>query len=190
MQQLKECIGSNLFEYRNKAGLTLQQLSELTSVSKTMLSGIEKAEMNPSITTLWKIADGLKIPISWLLNKKKIEVHLVRSKDSRPIVSEEGYSIRTIFPFDPQKHIEVYMKEINESNVMHFNGHGEGIMKYLMVHEGTLEVDISGTIYHLYVGDSIKFSANVKHSYKNIGKDTVKAYTIIYYPEKEMIEIT
>ncbi|MCH4889109.1 helix-turn-helix domain-containing protein [Acidaminobacter sp. JC074] len=190
MEQLKKCIGLNLYNYRNKAGLTLQQLSELTKVSKTMLSGIEKAEMNPSITTLWKIADGLKIPISWLMNEKKREITLVRNHDCTPTITETGYCIKTIFPFDPQKHIEVYVKEIEESHIIHSDGHREGIMEYLMIHEGTLEINIADTIYQLYEGDSIRFAADVEHSYKNIGKGSVKAYTIIYYPEKDMIEIT
>lgn len=183
MEQIKKCIGDNLYNFRNRAGLTLQQLSDISSVSKTMLSGIEKAEMNPSITTLWKIADGLKIPIGWLINEKKLSVDLVRKKDCQLTLTAEGYRIFTVFPFDPQQNIEVYMKEINKETIIKSQGHREGILEYIMVHEGIMELVIGDTMYHLYPGDSIKFSADVEHSYRNISHSKLKAYTIIYYPD-------
>lgn len=183
MNHIKKIIGANLSTLRVQMGLTLQQLSDVTTVSKAMLSGIEKGEMNPSITTLWKIADGLKIPITKLLNEKKQPVDLVRGSDLETFDVGEGYHVKNIFPFDPQKHIEVYVKSIEPGKCLESEGHREGIEEYIMVFEGQLEIIIGETMYQLSLGDSMKFKANCPHSYKNIGDSILKAYSVIYYEE-------
>ena len=56
---LNEIIAVNLKRLRAERGFSLGKLSELSGVSKVMLSQIEKGESNPTINTLWKIAGGL-----------------------------------------------------------------------------------------------------------------------------------
>ena len=46
-------------------GLSLEQVSALTGVSKTMLSQIESSKSIPTIATVFKIANGLKS--KWIL---------------------------------------------------------------------------------------------------------------------------
>ncbi|BDB00642.1 hypothetical protein CBOS2020_07160 [Clostridium botulinum] len=56
---LNDIISANLKKLRTDRNLSLGQLSELSGVSKVMLSQIEKEESNPTINTIWKIANGL-----------------------------------------------------------------------------------------------------------------------------------
>ena len=51
---LNEIIAVNLKRLRAERGFSLGKLSELSGVSKVMLSQIEKGESNPTINTLWK----------------------------------------------------------------------------------------------------------------------------------------
>lgn len=60
MEQSTEAISSNLKGYRENRNLSLDQLSDLTGVSKSMLRQIETGQSNPTITTIWKIANGLR----------------------------------------------------------------------------------------------------------------------------------
>lgn len=50
-------IGKNLQEIRKSRGLSLDQVSEMSGVSKGMLGQIERGESNPTISVLWKIVD-------------------------------------------------------------------------------------------------------------------------------------
>ena len=59
-------LGENLKAIRDKRGLNLNDVSELTGISKAMLSKIERGESVPTITTVWKIANGLKITLNAL----------------------------------------------------------------------------------------------------------------------------
>ena len=60
MSQLPK-VGQNLRRLRNGLGLSLDEASKLTGVSKAMLGQIERGESSPTISTLWKISSGLKV---------------------------------------------------------------------------------------------------------------------------------
>lgn len=57
-------IGERLKEIRANRVLTLDDTAKITGVSKPMLGQIERGQSIPTITTLWKIATGLKVPLS------------------------------------------------------------------------------------------------------------------------------
>ena len=60
-------IGSNIQAIRKRQKLTLDMLSEKSGVSKAMLSQIESEKVNPTVATVWKIAQGLEVDINTLL---------------------------------------------------------------------------------------------------------------------------
>lgn len=65
-------LGFALKYYRTKRGLSLSQLSEITGISKSYISRIEKGERkSPSVTLLYEMAKGLNIPMENLLNIAK-----------------------------------------------------------------------------------------------------------------------
>ena len=51
----------NIKKYREKAGLTQEQLSELAGISADYLSEIERGKKIPSMKRFFKIASALKI---------------------------------------------------------------------------------------------------------------------------------
>lgn len=66
--ELNEIIAENLKRLRTERGLSLGRLAELSGVSKVMLSQVEKGESSPTINTLWKIATGLQVPYTQLID--------------------------------------------------------------------------------------------------------------------------
>ena len=56
-------LGERLKAIRDSRNLNLSDVSELTGISKAMISKIERGESVPTITTVWKIANGLKITL-------------------------------------------------------------------------------------------------------------------------------
>lgn len=57
-------IGRFIREGRTTQGLTLKQLARRTGLSVSLLSQIERAESSASISSLYKIASALKVPMS------------------------------------------------------------------------------------------------------------------------------
>lgn len=74
MDDIQAIIAKNLVKLRKTRNLTLDQVSELTGVSKAMLGQIEKGKSTPTVTTLWKIANGLQVSFSVFLKEDKPKV--------------------------------------------------------------------------------------------------------------------
>lgn len=181
MQNIKYTIGKNLKKIRKDRHLTLQQLSDITGVSKSMLGEIERSVTNPTVTVLWKIANGLKIPFSTLIKEKKSPISIVHNEDIKPTIEGDRYIVSSIFNFDEDKKFEVYFKEFEPGGKLESEGHNKGVEEYILVSAGKLSLKINDRIYELHEGDAINFFADCPHTYYNDGNAIVKAFMIIYY---------
>lgn len=68
-------IGANIRALRTKNEVTLPALAQRAGISKGLLSKIETDEAsNPSISTLYKIAEGLDTSVAVLLGTERVAV--------------------------------------------------------------------------------------------------------------------
>ena len=65
-EDLHKTIGMNIRRIRKENALTLKQLARRTGLSVSLLSQIERAESSASVSSLYKVASGLKIRITTL----------------------------------------------------------------------------------------------------------------------------
>ncbi len=65
-EELHKTIGMNIRRIRKENALTLKQLARRTGLSVSLLSQIERAESSASVSSLYKVASGLKIRITTL----------------------------------------------------------------------------------------------------------------------------
>ena len=182
--QIKFNIGRNLNSIRKRRGLSLDRVSELTSVSKAMLGQIERGESTPTINVLWKIATGLKVSFSSLLANREEdkETLLIRYSESTPIIEEQGQM--RIFPqfmFDSNRGFEVFIIELEPGCTHRSDPHDEGVEEYISLIEGVLEVTIGEDVYALNKGDAIRYLANKEHIYRNLTDKCISFHHIIYY---------
>lgn len=80
---------------REERKLSMDELSKLSGVSKSMLAQIERGGGNPTISTLWKISNGMKVPLDALTVRPKSPYELVKTSDLQPLL-EDG---KVIIPF-------------------------------------------------------------------------------------------
>ena len=66
--ELGKIIAFNLKRLRMERNLSQGQLAKEAGISKAMLSDIEKGGSNPTINTIWKIANGLNVPYTKLMD--------------------------------------------------------------------------------------------------------------------------
>ena len=67
--ELHQTIGRNIRELRKTRGLTLKQMSRRTKLSVSLLSQIERAESSASVSSLFKVATALDVPITELFGE-------------------------------------------------------------------------------------------------------------------------
>jgi len=182
MKSLNLIIGNKLKDIRNKRNLSLDEVAKLTGVSKAMLGQIERGQSNPTVSTLWKIATGLKVPFSFFTDEDQDDLKVVYQKDINPIIEDNNrMKLYPIFPFDARNGLEIFTIEL-EPGCNHISTpHDDGVEEYIIVTEGEIEVSINEREFILQKGNSIRFMANKPHTYKNINQDKSTFQNIIFY---------
>ena len=176
-------LGENLKAIRDKRGLNLNDVSELTGISKAMLSKIERGESVPTITTVWKIANGLKITLNSLAGDGENNYTVKDIATMTPLIDEGGlFSLYNVFPFSPLDGVQVFYGVFKPG--YHYTPpmfiHESAKKEYCIVFQGELDVVIDDQTYHLSSGCGIDFNAHEKHGYINCGtSDAVVCFFLI-----------
>ncbi|TQR21709.1 helix-turn-helix domain-containing protein [Psychrobacillus vulpis] len=183
MEEIHLIIAKNLKALRENKKLSLEKVAELTGVSKTMIGQIERGESTPTITTIWKIANGLKISFTSLINTPQSDTKIVLRSDIQTLSEDNGkYRVYPNFPFEDDKRFEVYSVEIDKGGFLSADPHMEGTEELLTIFEGELTIRVNNNEYTVRSGDSIRFKADRPHTYHNSGETLARISMILYYP--------
>lgn len=175
-------VSQNIKRAREEKKLTLDAAAAVTGVSRSMLAQIERRDANPTISVLWKIANGYKVSFTSLVEKLPEYASVIFSSEVTPIVEDEGRYINyPIFSFDEEKLFETYRIVIEPMGRLEADAHLAGTEEYITVFEGQVQISVKGEIFYLNEGDSIRFKADTAHSYENMGNQKVQLSMIIYY---------
>ncbi len=104
MENLNIILATNLKQIREDRKLSLDNLAQITGVSKSMLGQIERGESNPTITTAWKIANGLKISFTELIKSTQENAVVIQKESIKPLVEDSGkYKGYPFFPYESER---------------------------------------------------------------------------------------
>ena len=78
MDTMNAIVAKNIRRLREENRLSMEELAKLSGVSKSMLAQIERGDGNPTISTLWKISNGMKVPFDALTVRPKAPYEIVR----------------------------------------------------------------------------------------------------------------
>lgn len=183
MEEIHLILARNLKALREKEKLSLEKVSQLSGVSKTMIGQIERGESSPSLTTIWKIANGLKISFTSLINNPQPDTKVVLRNEIQVLSEDNGrYRVFPYFPFQEDRRFEVYSVEIEIEGLLSSDSHREGTEEFITVFDGEVTIRVSEGEYKLKSGDSIRFRADRPHTYYNSGETLTRLSMTIYYP--------
>ena len=195
-EQIREFrIGEKIRELRQQKRLTLQELSELTTLSKPLLSQIENQQVIPPLATLLKIAKGLKVDIHFFFadagNSQKYVLtrrENVREDEKvpRPAVNEavRPYTYHSLAQGLRHKHMEPFLVEFEnrEWDDSLFFKH-EGDEEFVYVTEGELDFHYGDEVLRMRSGDSIYYDSGQPHGWVAVGERNARAVAIMYTKE-------
>lgn len=183
MENISLKIGERLKEIRQLRQMTLDDVAKITGVSKPMLGQIERGQSSPTIHTLWKIATGLKIPLSTLCKQQEADYTVVQL-DERDAISEEEGAMKAypLFPYDPVRNVEIFYIEFIPGVEHQLEPHANGVEEYVFVVQGTLALTIGTQQITLIEKQSVRFQADVPHVYYNCSQQRCSVYNMIFYP--------
>jgi transcriptional regulator with XRE-family HTH domain len=175
-------VAENLKAIRENKKLSLDQVAKLTGVSKSMLGQIERGEVNPTISVVWKIANGLKISFTSLLDHARSNVEIVRKNDVAPLIEDEDRFFNyPIFTFDETRRFEQYYIEIEPGGARSSEPHLPGTEEFVTAFGEGVVIALAGREFKLGDGDSIHFKSDVSHSYRNDGNKPARLHMTIFY---------
>ena len=182
MDTMSSMISANLKRIRKEKKFSLDAVAEMTGVSKSMLGQIERGESSPTVATLWKIATGLHISFTALLEAEAEETKLVSKEDLQALLSDEGrFRLYPFFPYDDSRKFEMLFIELEPGCRSESAPHEEGTEEYVIVIEGTLKLTIGENEYLIQKGNGIRYVASKAHIYENIGDVPSRVCMVIYY---------
>lgn len=186
-------LGEKLKALRLQNQMTLDELSQKSKVSKSLLSQIERNISVPTVTTLQKIAIAFGVPISSLFSENE-NFGSVSSNQSVNadciVVVQKGRRKKLIMPWgawqemlcpDLRHKIEfIFLHYPVGAKVEEFYSHdGE---ECGIVLEGRYKGTIGDQEIILEAGDSIYYDSSIPHRWENAGETEVKAIWAITPP--------
>lgn len=176
-------IGEKLKRIRANRGLALDDVAALTDVSKPMLGQIERGQSIPTVTTLWKIATGLKVPLSAFLEQQETEYSVTDIDANKAISENDGKMIAyPLLTYEPIRNMEVFYIEFEPTCQHKFDSHNEGVEEYVFIISGCLNMILDGKKIVLNEKQAIRFRADIPHEYNNPYKIKCTVQNIIFYP--------
>lgn len=181
-------IGYKIRKLRKEGRLTLQDLSDLSGLSKPLLSQIENDQVIPPIATLLKIAKGLKVGIHFFFAEEedRQKFVLLRSSDLESSSRRSGndspqnYLYHSLAPGLSQKSMEPFLVEFEAGewdDSLFYRHEGEEFI-YLLA--GILEFHYGQESMILKPGDSIYYDSSQAHGYISLGSEKAKAVAVLY----------
>ncbi|USG65622.1 XRE family transcriptional regulator [Brevibacillus ruminantium] len=184
MDNINVVLAENLKTLRTSKKLSLDKVAEMTGVSKTMLGQIERGESNPTIQTVWKIANGLKISFTALISHPQPDTRVVTKSEIQMLQQDDGkYRVYPFFPFEDNRQFEMYSVEIDSGGYVSAEPHREGTEEFITVYEGELTIRLNQEEYRIKSGESIRFKADRQHVYHNGGDLVTRLCMVISYPD-------
>lgn len=161
-------IAERVREFRLQLGLTVGQLAELTSLSKGMLSKIENAQASPSLVTLARLSEALKVPVTAFfrgLNEEQDVLHVKagRGLDIEHKGSGPGHRYQLLGTMRaPHNSLETLLVTLTErAEAFPLYQHPGTELIYMIA--GRIEYLYGSSRYLLEPGDAMQFVGEVPH---------------------------
>jgi transcriptional regulator with XRE-family HTH domain len=179
-------VGQQLKKLREERKVSMRSLARLSGLSANALSMIERGITSPSVSTLMKLSTALQVPITAFFRsepaREKIVFRKASERDRVPFMRGmiEGLGGETF-----SGRVEAFLLTLESggssgpSNLIH-NGH-----ELVFCLRGELEYEVEGKRYLLEAGDSLLFSSQFKHRWRNAGSSVVNAVVVISAYEED-----
>lgn len=169
MQPAAQTLARSLKRRRLERALSLSELARRSGVSKATLSALERGIGNPSVDTVWALAQALSIPFGDLFEDAEEDVIEVRRLDDAQVVTEEeGFRGRRLLTRHRRGALELYVLDIERGTRREAAAHSPGVIEHVIVIDGTAEVGPIDEPTQLQAGDCITFAADLPHIYRAV----------------------
>jgi XRE family transcriptional regulator, regulator of sulfur utilization len=171
-------LGRTVLKLRKANNMSLSELSEQSGVAKSIISQIERNETNPTLSTIWRLAQALDVSIERVLRGSDDEPFIEKSsRGETPIlVSEDGRCRLAIIGWiKTVEWLQWYDFSAEPGGALASEPHQPGSIECLSVLEGELEIEVAGVVETAGVGDTLRYRCDRPHVIRNRGAAPARA---------------
>jgi transcriptional regulator with XRE-family HTH domain len=166
MQPAAQALARSLKRRRLERAISLSELARRANVSKATLSSLERGSGNPSVDTVWALAQALNVPFGGLFDEEDGDaVRVLRLADARVVTDEAGFLGRRLLTRQGRGGLELYLLDLDGGAKRNASAHSPGVLEHVIVVSGRVEVGPDDDAATLEEGDCLTFSADLPHHY-------------------------
>jgi transcriptional regulator with XRE-family HTH domain len=169
-------IASRVRDLRKASGYTLDELADLSGVSRSMISLIERLETSPTAVVLNKLAAALGVTLAALFSDESAsaaEQPLARLSEQQVWKDpESGYVRRNVSPSECASPIELVEVTFPPGKSVAF----QNALRHVVTHqqiwvlEGAMEVSVGDKTWQLRTGDCLAMVLEQHIAFRNPGR--------------------
>lgn len=173
-------VGSRLRELREARNISMRSLAAKSGLSANALSMIERGKTSPSVSTLYKLSEGMGVDITAFFGEPVERQPIVFMKAAeRPRVSFQRGVWEDLGGANFVGRMEPFVLTLESGggsgpNAMLHSGH-----EFVFCLRGSLEYQVENQVFLLEPGDSLIFAAEFRHRWRNTGNTVVNALIIL-----------
>ncbi|RVX42617.1 XRE family transcriptional regulator [Nonomuraea polychroma] len=162
-------VARNVRLLREQRGMSLAELARQAGLAKQTLSTIEQGTGNPTVETLFSIADALGVPVTRLVAERE-QVMVVQRGEEVAWHQHGGYASRSLDHVYGSGVIENYLLRIfpapGDDAVEPSAPHPVGTLEHLYVISGRVRVGPVDYTVELSTGDFVRYPGDRPHIYE------------------------
>ena len=170
-EDLRARIAGNIKELRQAAGLSLGELAQEAGVGKSTLHALESGGANPSIETLWSVANALDVGFGRLAEPRKKRVRVVPAGTGPRLDATES-SMAAELLVNRRRRFDLWVVELQPEKPRDSEAHATGTYEHLLVLGGRVLAGPRDEMVELEEGDLASYEADIEHRYEALEPDT------------------
>ncbi|OUC93781.1 helix-turn-helix domain-containing protein [Streptosporangium minutum] len=177
-------VANNVRAARRRAGLSLEELGRRAQVSKGALVVLEKAQGNPNLATLVRLADTLGVSVSDLMQgPPEGRVRIVAAGAVAPLwTGKQGSEARLMLTTPTPSPVEVWRWRLEPGEDYPSHPHQAGVVETISVTSGRMTLVVDGAEYAVEAGQTATFNGDVPHTYRGAGTETCHLIMSVHLP--------
>jgi len=190
--RLNERIALRVRELRAARGLSLDALASRSSVSRSMISLVERGESSPTAVVLEKLAGGLGVMLAALFDAPAAAAAAasgpVARKDDQPQWRDpaSGYVRRNVSPPGVPQPMQIVEVLFPPGGRVAFETGGRDVRVHqqVWVLEGAIDVTLGTERHRLREGDCLAMELDRPTMFHNPTRKTAR-YAVVFAPDSE-----
>lgn len=180
MRQVQRAVAGNVRALRGARGLSLGELASASGTGKATLSRIEAGHGNPTIETLFALADALGVPLGALTADRAAAVKHIRAADLPQVGG--AVEARVLTQVSGGALVEALEIAFPADEVRLSQPHPPGVVEHLVLTRGRLRAGPPDASVEMDTGDVLRFAADVPHEYAALDGKPASAMVLMAYP--------